>query len=47
MKRSVILSIAVSEDEKARILAAAQAARRTMSAWARLVLLDALPKEMK
>ena len=45
MKRSVILSIAVGEKEKARMLAAATKERRSMSAWARLVLLDALPKE--
>lgn len=45
MKRPVWLTVNLSLEEKARIVAAAERERRTLSAWARLVLLDNAPAE--
>lgn len=45
MKRPVWLTVNLSVEEKARIAAAAGRDRRTLSAWARLVLLDNAPSE--
>jgi len=47
MRRGVVLTVALSDNEKARIAAAAERERRTMSQWARLALLDALAASEK